>query len=97
MRYQTFAEYVAVREGLLLPDRPITPGGLKINPFPATQPSLGGVKVTKPKKPRSLLPIQFKPVQFKPLTVPKLKTPPKLKTVMPATAQSRWRTPASQS
>jgi hypothetical protein len=27
MRYRTFSEYVQMREGLLLPDRPVTLGG----------------------------------------------------------------------
>jgi hypothetical protein len=33
----SFREYVAAREGLLLPDRPVRAGVTRINPFPATQ------------------------------------------------------------
>lgn len=37
MRPVTFAEYVRLREGLMLPDRPPAPGLSRINVFPATQ------------------------------------------------------------
>lgn len=91
MRCRTFAEYIAMREGLLLPDHPVTPGGLRINPFPATQRELAGMTV---KKPKNLGPA---PIQFKPLNLSKPITPPKLKTVMPATPKSKWKPPPSQS
>ena len=107
MRFQTFAEYVAIREGMFLPSRPVTPGGLKINPFPSTTQGLAGLKVKKPKRspsppsiqfePIQFKPVRFKPMEFKPLTPPKRTTPPKLKTVMPATPKSKWPTPPSQS
>jgi hypothetical protein len=32
----SFTEYVGLREGLLLPDRPPGPGMGRLNPFPAT-------------------------------------------------------------
>ena len=38
-----------MREGLLLPDHPVTPCDLRINPFAATQRELAGLKVKKPK------------------------------------------------
>ena len=92
MRCRTFAEYVAMREGLLLPDHPVTPGGLRINPFPVAHKELAGLKV---KKPKNLGP---PPIQFKPLALPKpTMRPPKLKTVMPATPKSQWQPPPSQS
>jgi hypothetical protein len=92
---------------MFLPDRPVTPGGLKINPFPATPQEIDGLKVKKPKRtsssppiqfePMKFQPIEFKPMQFKPVTPPKPTTPPKLKTVMPVTSKSQWVTPPSQS
>lgn len=91
MRCRTFAEYVAMREGLLLPDHPVTPGGLRVNPFSATQRELDGLKV---KKPKNLGPA---PIQFKPIALQKPATPPKLKTVMPATTKTKCTTPPSQS
>jgi hypothetical protein len=33
----SFREYVAAREALLLPDKPVRAGLTRINPFPATQ------------------------------------------------------------
>lgn len=60
MRYRTFSEYVQMREGLLLPDRPVTPGGLRINPFPATQARLKQMK-PKPVKPATTPPTKPKP------------------------------------
>jgi hypothetical protein len=33
----TFTEYVGLREGLMLPDKPPAPGMPRLNPFPATQ------------------------------------------------------------
>jgi hypothetical protein len=35
MCFVTFQDYLAMREGLLLPDKPVLPSGSKINPFPA--------------------------------------------------------------
>jgi hypothetical protein len=34
--FLTFTEYVGLREGLLLPDKPPAPGLPRLNPFPAT-------------------------------------------------------------
>lgn len=40
MGFTSFREYVWLREGLLLPDRPAAPGMARLNPFPATQAQL---------------------------------------------------------
>ncbi len=65
------------------PSNPVTPGGLRITPFPATQRELSGLKVRKPKNTGPPL------IQFKPLTLPKPTTIPKHKAVMPATLKSK--------
>jgi hypothetical protein len=36
MNFTTFKQYVELREGLLLPDRPPAKGLTRINPFPTT-------------------------------------------------------------
>ena len=71
MRYRTFSEYVQMREGLLLPDRPVTPGGSRINPFPATQARLKQMK-PKPVKLTTTPPTKPKPAT-KPATVQPLR------------------------
>jgi hypothetical protein len=47
----TFTEYVGLREGLLLPDRPPAPGMSRTNPFPATQARLRGTLAKRPAAP----------------------------------------------
>lgn len=78
MRYPTFSEYVQMREGLLLPDRPVTPGGLRINRFPTTQARLKQMK-PKPVKPATTPPTKpkpaTKPVALQPLWPFKPKAP----------------------
>jgi hypothetical protein len=37
MKLMSFAEFLALREGLLLPDRPRAPGVPRMNTLPATQ------------------------------------------------------------
>lgn len=72
MRFQSFSEYVQMREGLWLPDRPVTPGGSRINPFPATQ---GRLRKMKPKPVKSLTstvpkmtPFKIKPTETSQIT-----------------------------
>jgi len=56
MSFLTFKQYVELREGLLLPDRPPAKGLIQINPFPATDAHRRRLKpkpvrVTNPFKP----------------------------------------------
>jgi hypothetical protein len=46
--FLTFYEYVAWREGLLLPDKPPAAGLARINPFPATQGRLKRILARSP-------------------------------------------------
>lgn len=56
MNVLTFKQYVEIREGLLLPDRPPAKGLTRINPFPTTD---AHRRRLKPKPVKALNP--FKP------------------------------------
>jgi hypothetical protein len=49
MHFPTFKQYVEMREGLLLPDRPPAKGITRINPFPTTN---AHRRRLKPRSPR---------------------------------------------
>ena len=82
MRYESFHEYCKMREGVLLPDRPVTPGGSRINSTPFTQQRLSKLKPKKPlespwqkqlkkiSKPIAWSPPKLQQPKFKPPKVP---------------------------
>jgi hypothetical protein len=65
MRFQSFSEYVQMREGLWFPDRRVTSGGSRINPFPTTNARLRQMKPKPVKLPTPTIP-QRKPFKITP-------------------------------
>jgi hypothetical protein len=48
MGFQSFREYLAAREGFLLPDRSAAPGMSRLNPYPVTQARLKRILAKPP-------------------------------------------------
>jgi hypothetical protein len=56
MKFMTFKKYLGLREGVLLPDRPVTAGKSRLNTLPATQSRLKGLR-TQPVQATVRLPL----------------------------------------
>ncbi len=76
MKFITFKQYVEMREGLLLPDRPPATGLSRINPFPTTDAHRRRLKPKPVKAPNPFKPT-VRPVTqvVPPALIPKLGRP----------------------
>lgn len=74
MNFISFKQYVELREGLLLPDRPPAKGVSRINPFPTTNAHRRRLKAKPAKTPNAFPPTVRRVAEIVPnKIIPKLK------------------------
>jgi hypothetical protein len=74
MDFPTFKQYVQMREGVLLPDRPPAKGLSKINPFPTTNAHRRRLKPKPIRRPNPFPPtVQAAPEVVPQKLIPKLR------------------------